>query len=117
ATEFTEGSEVPIIWYDGSARPPQEIADLVGGELPGQGSVILGTRGTMLFGHGSRPLLFPTEKFSDFRFPRLEPRNHWREFVDACRGAGDKPSANFDYAGPLTEAVLLGCLASVFPNR
>ena len=31
---------------------------------------------------------------------------------------GDKkPSANFDYAGPLTEAVLLGCIASVFPNQ
>jgi len=31
---------------------------------------------------------------------------------------GDKkPSANFDYAAPLTEAVLLGCLASVFPNE
>ena len=31
--------------------------------------------------------------------------------------AKKKPTANFDYAGPLTEAVLLGCLASIFPNQ
>jgi hypothetical protein len=31
--------------------------------------------------------------------------------------AGKTCSANFDYASPMTEAVLLGCLASVFPNE
>lgn len=116
-TEYTADKEVRVIWYDGAARPPQEIAEVVGGKLPGQGSVILGTEGTLLFGHGSRPMLYPADRFRDFRFPRLEPRNHWLEFVEACRGNGQKPSANFDYAGPLTEAVLLGCVASIFPNR
>ena len=38
--------------------------------------------------------------------------------IESSATAGDKkPSANFDYAGPLTEAVLLGCLASAFPNE
>jgi hypothetical protein len=38
------------------------------------------------------------------------------QFVDACRGIG-KTSASFDYAGPLTETVLLGCLATRLPNQ
>ena len=28
-----------------------------------------------------------------------------------------QPTANFDYSAPLSEAVLLGCLASAFPNE
>jgi hypothetical protein len=35
--------------------------------------------------------------------------------VDAILGKG-QTSANFDYAGPLTEAVLLGSVASRFRN-
>jgi len=36
--------------------------------------------------------------------------DHYSEWVRACRG-GPKPLADFDYSGPLTEAVLLGCVA------
>ena len=42
--------------------------------------------------------------------------NHWHSFVDACRGEG-KTSANFEYAGPFTETVLLGNLAKRFPTQ
>ncbi len=37
------------------------------------------------------------------------------QFVEACRGNG-KTSAPFAYSGPLTETVLLGCLATRFPK-
>ena len=36
--------------------------------------------------------------------------------MNAARGEG-KTTANFDYAGPLTEAVLLGSVASRFPQQ
>jgi hypothetical protein len=36
--------------------------------------------------------------------------------VDAARGHGTA-SAPFEYAGPLTEMVLLGCLATRFPEK
>ena len=42
--------------------------------------------------------------------------DHWQQFIDAVRGEG-KTSANFDYAGPLTESVLLGSVASRFPQQ
>ena len=47
--------------------------------------------------------------------PDTKDANHWHQFVDAILEK-DKTSANFDYAGPLTEAVLLGSVASRFPK-
>jgi hypothetical protein len=38
------------------------------------------------------------------------------QFVEACRGH-DKTSAPFAYSGPLTETVLLGCLATRFLKK
>ncbi len=119
-TDYTEGSEVKVTWYDGDKRAPQAVMDLVlneGGKFPDQGSIYLGTEGVLLSPHGSTPLLYPKSKFTGFKYPKLEPRDHWIEFVDCCLKGGAKPSANFDYSAPLTEAVLLGCLASDFPGE
>jgi hypothetical protein len=115
-TFYTEGQTVKVTWYDGKARPPKEITDLVE-KVPGQGNIIIGTEGVLLHPHGGRPIMFPKDKYAKFRYPKLEPRNHYIEYVDSCLNGGPKPSANFEYAAPLTEAVLLGCVASVFPNE
>ncbi len=113
STKYTQDGNVSVTWYDGSARPPKEVADLVNGKVPGQGSIIIGTDGVLLAPHMSTPTLYPAQKYQGFKYPKLEPRDHYMEYVDAARGAsGKKPSANFDdYSGPLTETVLLGCLA------
>lgn len=117
-TEFTAEKTVKVTWYDGDQKPPVEIQQAIEVAWPKQGSVYIGTDGVLLAPHGSTPTLHPREKFKTYRYPKLEPRDHWREFMDCClAGGGKKPSANFDYSGPLTEAVLLGCLASVFPNQ
>ena len=47
--------------------------------------------------------------------PEVASGDHWGEFVDACLGHA-RTSADFLYAGPLTEAVLLGGVASRFPE-
>ena len=70
----------------------------------------------MLLPHVAEAVLFPEVKFRDYVRPRLEPRNHYHEWVDACRGEG-KTSAGFAYAGPLTEALLLGVVANRFPDE
>lgn len=115
-TPHTDGDTLQVTWYDGKARPPAEVAALLGGEkMPGQGSLLIGTEGVLLVPHVSRPKLFPEKKFADFPLPRLKGTNHWEQFIDACRGVG-KTTADFAYSGPLTEAILLGCLASRFPN-
>ncbi len=119
-TAHTADPTVKVIWYDGDQRPPAEVLALLGEvPIPDQGSLYIGTEGVLLHQHESTPQLLPKEKFKGIRPPKLEPINHWFDFVDCCL-AGDpkkKPGANFDYAGPLTEAVLLGCLASIFPKQ
>ncbi len=116
-TQFTEGKTVKVTWYDGATRPPAEVMALVGGKPPGQGNIIIGTEGVLLHPHMSTPTLHPKDKFKGFKYPKLEPRDHYIEFVEKTLAGKEKPSANFDYAGPLTESVLLGCVASLFPNE
>ena len=61
------------------------------------------------------PVLLPADKFKDVKLPNPGGNDHYLQFVEACRGNG-KTSAPFDYSGPLTESVLLGCLATRFPG-
>jgi predicted dehydrogenase len=116
--EFTEGNTVNVTWYDGEKRPPQNVQDMLGKDvkLPDQGSIFIGTKGIMLLPHVEKPRLLPADKFKDYEFPDLEKQNHWLQFIQAIRGK-DKTSANFDYAGALTETVLLGGIATRFPNE
>ena len=116
-TPFTAGKTVDVTWYDGDERPPKDIQALLGGKrIPGQGSIFIGTKGVMLLPHIGKPTLYPEKDFDGFEHPKLDKVNHWDSFVEACRGNGT-PSANFDYAGPLTETVLLGGVATRFPGK
>ena len=63
------------------------------------------------------PHLYPEEKFKDYPKPALEPLDHYHEFVEAALGNVEKAGANFDFAGSLTEAVLLGNVANRFPGK
>ena len=48
----------------------------------------------------------------------LTDRDHYGEFVDAVLAGGRQAcSAGFDYAGPLTESVLIGNVAAHFPGE
>jgi hypothetical protein len=89
---------------------------LVGSKpIPGQGSIFVGTKGVMLLPHVAPPVLYPEEQFRSFSMPQTESVNHYHQFVDAVLGIG-KTSTPFDYAGPLTESVLLGPIATRFPQ-
>jgi predicted dehydrogenase len=117
-TAYSEGKNLPVSWYDGSARPSEEVTDLLDGKkLPSQGSVIIGTKGTMLLPHVGMPSLYPRKKFADHKIELVEGTNHWYEFIEAVRGTGPKPSANFEYAGPLSETILLGGIATRFKDE
>jgi hypothetical protein len=48
--------------------------------------------------------------------PKLEEVDHYLQWTNAIRGEG-KTTSNFNYAGPLTETVLLGTVASHFPGE
>jgi predicted dehydrogenase len=114
-TRFTT-NELTLYWYDGDRRPPSEIKALIGERrLQDQGSIYIGTDGVFYTPYIAEPVLLPAEKFLDYKRPEPGPENHYIQFVEACRGNG-KTSAPFEYSGPLTESVLLGCLATRFPE-
>jgi len=117
-TEHTASDELPLTWRDGKGHKPQResLALPPDYELPGAGSCLVGEAGTMVIPHWSTPMLFPKEKFADFKMPEVGEVNHYTSWVDACVGDG-KTSSNFGYAGALTEAVLLGNVAIQFPNE
>jgi predicted dehydrogenase len=115
-TSFTTG-DFKITWYDGDQKlPPDVMALLEGDERPNTGSIFVGTQGTLVLPHWARPLLYPDKKYKDLKYPEVASGDHWGEFIDACRGHGNT-GAHFGYAGPLTEAVLLGGVASRFPQK
>jgi len=114
------GSHPPVTvkWYDGENRPPRPKELEEGRKLPGQGGLYYGDKGTLILPHGSRPALIPYSKMRGYKAPEpFLPREkdgangHYQEWVRACKG-GRKPLSNFDYAGPLTEAILLGNIAA-----
>jgi predicted dehydrogenase len=117
-TPHTATPTLPLTWHDGASAPPAAILapHLEGRKPSNEGSLYIGTHGILYLPHTSAPQLLPTAQFTQYAKPRPKNRNHWDEFIQACRGNG-KTSANFDYAGPLTETVLLGGVAQRFPNR
>ena len=114
--EFPARGEMPPVtlhWYDGGLMPPRpdeldEDEDLNRED----GVIFVGDKGKMLIEGwgGERPRLIPESKNKDYqRPPKTLPRSlgHHKEWLAACKG-GTPPRSNFDFAGPLTEAVLLG---------
>jgi predicted dehydrogenase len=112
-TQYTTDS-LTLHWYDGDKRPPAEVQSLISKRsLQEQGSIYIGTDGVLYSPYIAAPVLLPAEKFQGYQMPKPGPENHYLQFVEACRGNG-QTSTPFTYSGPLTESVLLGCLATRF---
>ena len=111
------GDQPPVrmTWYDGGKRP-EPLAGITGAD--GRpidwraGQLFIGRDGMLISDYG-RHLLLPAEKYVDFQRP--EPTipdsiGHHAEWIEAIR-TGGPTTCNFDYAGALSEAVLLGVVA------
>jgi len=74
--------------------------------------VFVGTKGMLLVNY-SRHMLWPADRFADYEPPEPSiPRSigHHEEWIAACK-TGSPTTCAFDYAGAVTEAVLLGNIA------
>jgi predicted dehydrogenase len=107
---------VKLHWYDGGMMPPrpEELED--DRELNREdGIIFVGDKGKMLVDGwgGEHPKLIPEARDKEYRRPpQTLPRSigHYKEWLNACR-TGSPTRSNFDFAGPLTEAVLLGMVS------
>jgi predicted dehydrogenase len=117
--EYPNRGELPpvkVMWYDGGKRP--EILNTLqtrdGKPLDfGAGQLFVGSKG-MIISDYSRHLLLPEEKFLDFKRPEQtipSSIGHHNEWIQAIKSGSVETTCNFDYAGALTEAVLLGTVA------
>jgi len=115
-TERTAAKALPVTWYDGSSKPPAAIVELLEGDLlPNAGSIFVGSDGVMSLPHVDGATLYPRAKFRGFSLPDVGGIDHYAQFVSACWGEG-KTTAGFAHGGPLTESILLGGIASKFPD-
>ncbi|MCS7237730.1 MAG: Gfo/Idh/MocA family oxidoreductase [Thermoguttaceae bacterium] len=95
---------IDVYWYDGGKHPPTELVNMQ--NVPEGGWIIVGTKA--IIGTGNKSL----GAFADV--PRTLPRfkDMYRSWLDAIRaGDPDMPSCPFHFAGPMTEAYLLGNIA------
>ncbi len=110
---------VILHWMDGGIMPerPEELKpDEPMGDWGG-GAIIVGTKGKMMCStYGANPLLLPLSRTKEVNIKETlarVPEGHDLQWVNACMaGYGKKElSSSFDYAGPLTETILMGNLA------
>jgi predicted dehydrogenase len=105
--------EVVMHWYDGGRRPPQDL--LPGVNLRAGGFLLAGEQGVLYSptDYGESFDLYPRERFAGFQPPAptlpRSPGVHDEWLLGILNKT--QPMANFEYAGPFTEAMLLGNLA------
>lgn len=113
---------IKVTWMDGGLlpeRPDELLPDEALGNVDG-GYIFEGTKGKLMGNYSIPPVLLPTARMKDVTLPTPHiPRiaggenGHYTEWVEAClQGYGKKQlSSPFEYAGPFTEAVIMGNLA------
>ncbi len=103
---------VKLVWYDGGLRPPRPEQIRDNDVMGDNGHLFIGDRGIIMT-DSRKWRLYPEKPAGDYgEPPKKLPRSpgHYQEFIDACKG-GPAAGSNFDWAGPLTETVLLGNVA------
>jgi predicted dehydrogenase len=129
-----EMGPVKYVWYEGKRdgkklAPPDDLVvkalggdakERRGGKLVDSGSILVGTKGILYApgDDGAQAYFSPAESFASLqkREPKNMPKNGKGddgmkiEWVEAIKG-GAAPYSNFDFAGVMVEAILLGNVA------
>jgi len=99
---------VTLTWYDGGLRP-MRIPELDEGMQMGSGGTLyIGDQGKIL-----DDKILPKSLRDAYNVPKPylpSSPGHEEEWINACKG-GAPAGSNFDWAGPLTETVLMGNIA------
>ena len=104
---------VKVEWHDGGLRPPRPDALDEGDVLGANGVMLVGDDGVLLTDWDNPWRMFPTARAKEYGSPPnvlARSPGHHEEWLLACKG-GPIPGSNFNWAGPLTETVLLGNIA------
>ena len=115
--------DIKFTWMDGGLlpeRPEELLPEEKLGDGGGNGYIFEGTKGKLMGNYSIMPTLLPTSRMKEITMPKPTlPRvpggeaGHYTQWVDACIAGYGKMevSSPFEFAGPFTEAVLMGNLA------
>jgi predicted dehydrogenase len=114
--------DINLTWMDGGLlpkRPDELLPNETLGNVDG-GYIFEGTKGKLMGNYNLPPTLLPTARMKDITMPKQsiaripgQQAGHYTQWVDACMAGYGKMqlSSPFEYAGPFTEAVIMGNLA------
>lgn len=109
--EFPARGDLPpvtLTWYDGGLRPAR-IPELEPGmKMEAGGTLYIGDKGKIL-----NDKILPLSLRNSYTAPAPyipSSPGHEEEWINACKG-GEPAGSDFEWAGPLTETVLLGNIA------
>lgn len=109
--EFPAREDMPplsLIWYDGGMRPMQIPEMEAGMKMGSGGTLYIGDKGKIL-DDKILPLSLRESYMPPAPYIPSSP-GHEDEWISACKG-GAAAGSDFEWAGPLTETVLLGNIA------
>ncbi len=116
-TRYTT-NELNLTWYNGSLRPSRVDGIPAKVDLPSQGSVFIGTEGSLILPHIGNPQVYHADGTPMKKLPQtVQKGNHFHQWIDAAQGKIESTGAPFQYAGPLTEAVLMGTVINRWPTE
>jgi predicted dehydrogenase len=119
-----ERAPVKLVWYDGANRIPRPENLEADDQVPGIGAILFGDKGMIMHGsHGAGGCRLLPEKLMEQysgknavaeKIPRV--KNHAWDWIEAIR-TGRQAGSQFGYGGLLTQAALLGVIATQFPGQ
>jgi predicted dehydrogenase len=118
--ELDGRAALQVYWYDGGRLPSAEV--MMGAKADNSGCIVIGEKGALYSpnDYGAVYQLLPRDNFKDFEKPEWTFKKppsgdndtaQMKELAEAITGGGEATSNFPDYAGPLTETILLGNLA------
>jgi predicted dehydrogenase len=122
---------VKLTWYDGKKLPPPPENAHPQFRPGGEGCMMIGSKMTVAGGsHAGAPypVALTGEPFGQAvkdaeahwrqKAKEFQGDNHYAQWVEAAKkGDTAATGSNFEYAVPMTQAILLGCIALRFPGR
>jgi predicted dehydrogenase len=121
--QFAARGDLPPVtlkWFDGKNPLPRPSTLEEKRKLPKSGIIYYGSKHNMMQEcYGKSPRIFPESEMQEVARNKLLPPKtirrspgHYEEWIEAIKAK--EPSlamSGFDYSGPLTETMLLGCVA------
>ncbi len=116
-TPVTTPEKVMVTWHDGGKKPQAQFEQFGIAEPFDNGSLFVGPKGALMVSPYVHCKFFGAKDGEvELELDVQSALDHYHQWVDACLGKGEA-TANFDFAGALTEVALLGNVALEFPGE